>query len=140
MSQQADEDQDYEDFDQFLDSERIAINKVMAALRQHIGQGMEGSAFQREARERFAEIGFIARIDLKKDMNDSREWNEKPWIPDISLVGRCEPVKVGEFDHEKMGHEVRSNIIGKKGQDNVQKTTVGQTGFSATKSGLIVPD
>lgn len=138
MSEQS-VDETMEDFDQFYDHERIAINKVSAALREHIGRGMEGSALQREARERFAEIGFVVRCDLMKDMNDPRDWDDKPWIPEITFLGRCEPMKIGEFDHERMGHEVRSNIIGKKGQDNVQKTQIAP-GFSATKSGLIVPD
>jgi hypothetical protein len=124
------------DVDDFYDSERLAINKVMTTLGEKIGRGMEGSAFQREVRERFAEIGFVARCDMKKDMNDPRPWDEKPWIPDISIVGRTE--KPGEFDHEQMGHEVRSNILGKNKQGNVQTTQVAP-GWEKKDSGLIVP-
>jgi hypothetical protein len=131
------EAEDVMDFDDLYDSERIAISGVMAALGQRIGTGMEGSAFQREVRERFAEIGFVARCDLKKDMLDPRPWDDKPWVPDISIIGRTE--KQGEFDHERMGHEVRSNILGKNEQGAVQKTQVAP-GWSQSKSGLVLPD
>lgn len=139
MSQQA-EDEPMEDFDQFLDSERIEINRVFAELRENIGKHRERSSFQREARERFAEIGFVVRVDFYQSLHeDHLPEDERTHYPEISFLGRCEPVKIGEFDHERMGHEVRSNIIGKKGQDNVQKTQIAP-GFSSTKSGLIVPD
>jgi len=124
------------DMDDLYDSERIEISRVLAAISQNTGKQVEGGAFQREVRERFAEIGFVVRCDLKKDMLDPRPWEDKPWMPDISLIGRVE--KQGEFDHERMGHEVRSNILGKKGQDNVQKTHVAP-GWSQSSSGLITP-
>lgn len=129
--------EEVEEIEEVYDSEQIQIDKVMAVLSQRIGTGMEGSAFQREVRERFAEIGFVARCDLKKDMYDPRPWNDKPWIPSIAIVGRTE--KQGEFDHDQMGHEVRSNILGKNPQGDVQKKMVGQTGFERRGSGLIVP-
>jgi hypothetical protein len=128
--------EDVMDVDDLYDSEQIAINQVSNTLARLIGTGMEGSAFQREARERFAEIGFVVRCDLKKDMLDPRPWDEKPWIPEISLIGRTE--KQGEFDHDRMGHEVRSNILGKNAQGSVQKTQVAP-GWSQSGSGLIVP-
>lgn len=125
------------DVDDLLDSERLAINKVMGTLSQKMGTQVEGSAFQREVRERFAEIGFVARCDFWKDDDDPRDWDDKPWIPAITLVGRTEAA--GEFDHERMGHEVRSNILGKNVQGDVQRKMVGQTGFESRPSGLIVP-
>lgn len=127
------------DMDDLYDSDRIAISRVLGEISQKTGTQVEGGAFQREVRERFAEIGFVVRCDLKKDMLDPRPWDDKPWMPDISLIGRVEAQ--GEFDHERMGHEVRSNILGKKGQDNVQKTHVapGFAGGSVTPSGLHLP-
>jgi hypothetical protein len=115
----------------------IAIEGVMEVLRQKIHTPQEGSAFQREVRERFAEIGFVARCDLKKDLEDPRPWDDKPWVPQISIIGRTE--KQGEFDHDQMGHEVRSNILGKNQQGAVQKTQVAP-GWSKSGSGLVVPD
>lgn len=126
------------DADDLYDHETLAINRLMATITENIGKQREGSALQREVRERFAEIGFVVRCDLWKDDDDPRSWDERPWWPIITLLGRTE--EQGEFDHDRMGHEVRSNILGKKDQDNVQKTTIGQAGFEAkTASGLILP-
>lgn len=128
---------DIHDLGDLLDSEVIAMTKVDAVLSRYIGRGVELSAFQREVRERYAEIGFVVRCDFYKDMNDPRPWDEKPEIPRITYLGRTE--KQGEFDHEQMGHEVRSNILGKNKQGDIQKKLVGQTGFERKGSGLIVP-
>ncbi len=126
-----------EELDDLYDSEVLEIDRITAVLSQKIGTMTELSAIQREVRERFAEAGFVARCDFYKDMNDPRPWDEKPSLPRISIVGRTE--KVGEFDHERMGHEVRSNILGKNEQGDIQKKQIGQAGFSSTASGLIVP-
>lgn len=131
------DEEDVLDADDLYDSEKIAINRVLATIQQHVGTGVEGGAFQREVRERFAEIGFVVRCDLWKDDDDPRDWDDKPWIPSITLVARTE--KQGEFDHEQMGHEVRSNILGKNAQGDVQRKMVGQTGYERRNSGLIVP-
>lgn len=130
--------EDVMDYDDLYDSETIEINRLMAAISQNVGAQREGGALQREIRERFAEIGFVVRCDLWKDDDDPRPWDERPWRPVISLIGRTE--KQGEFDHDRMGHEVRSNILGKNAQGDVQNKMVGQTGFaSRTKSGIYVP-
>lgn len=127
------------DTESLYDHERIAINKVMQVLAENIGSHRELGAFQREVRERFAEIGFVARCDFYEDEADTRPKGERTQIPQITITGRTEAMKVGEFDHDRMGHEVRSNILGVKNQENVQKTQVGQAGFERRSSGLIVP-
>lgn len=129
--------EDVMDVDDLYDTEQIAISKVMATLSQYIGTQREGSAIQREVRERFAEIGFVVRCDLKKDLYDPRPWDDKPWLPEISIIGRTEAL--GEFDHDRMGHEVRSNILGKNQQGNVQTPQVAPGWEKKTGSGLIVP-
>jgi hypothetical protein len=125
------------DMGDVYDHEMIAIKKVSAEIRQHIGKPMEGSAFQRMVREKFAAIGFVVRCDLKKDMLDPKPWDEKPWIPSVEFLGRTD--EQGEFDHDQMGHEVRSNILGEKGRDSVQKTHVAP-GWAQSSSGLITPN
>ena len=125
------------DVDDLYDSEVIEINKLMAEITQNIGRPREGGSLQREVRERFAEIGFVVRCDLWKDDDDPRDWDDKPWWPIITLIGRTEDQ--GEFDHDRMGHEVRSNILGKNDQGNVQKTQVAP-GWAKSGSGLIVPN
>lgn len=118
------------------DSEKIAISKVSTALMDNINKHRELGAFQREVRERYAEIGFVARCDFyESQYEDHLPKSERTQYPEITLIRRCEPT--GEFDHDKMGHEVRSNILGVKGQDSVQKTHVA--GGFTTPSGLIVP-
>lgn len=140
MTEQQVPEEEMEDFDQFLDSERIEINKVFATLRENIGNHRELSSFQREARERFAEIGFVVRVDFfESEHEDHLRPEDRTQYPEITFLGRCDPVKVGEFDHERMGHEVRSNILGKKGQDSVQKVQVAP-GWAQSGTGLIVPD
>lgn len=125
------------DAEDLYDSEILEINRVTSALTAKIGTMMEGGALQREVRERFAEIGFVVRCDLWKDEDDPRPWDDRPWSPSITLLGRVE--KQGEFDHERMSHEVRSNILGKNTQGDIQQKQVGQTGFESRSSGLIVP-
>lgn len=128
------------DTDSLYDSERLAINQVTTTLMENIGKHRELGSFQREVRERFAEIGFIARCDFYESRHeDHLPKDERTQYPEITLVGRCDPMQVGDFDHDKMGHEVRSNIIGNKDQDNVQKTQVAP-GWSQSGSGLIVPN
>lgn len=119
------------------DSERLAINKVTTEIMSNVNKHRELGSFQREVRERFAEIGFVARCDLYESQHeDHLPKSERTQYPEITLIRRCEPT--GEFDHEKMGHEVRSNILGEKGRDSTQKTQV-KAGWSRSGSGLIVP-
>lgn len=124
------------DWDDLYDSEKIKVREVYRALQDGTMQHREMGAFQREVRERFAEIGIVARCDFY-ERGDERHL-EGVQVPSITLIRRCEPTKVGDFDHEQMGHEVRSNILGVKGQENVQKTQVAP-GWSKSGSGLIVP-
>ena len=112
------------------DHDRLAINKVVHQLRQSIGKRRDTEGFAREVMDRFAEAGFYVDVSLSTEDNHTIN-------TEIVITGRIEPE--AEFDHDRMGHEVRSNLLGVKGQDNVQKTVVGQTGFSSTPSGLIVP-
>lgn len=129
-------EEDLLDTDSLYDHERLAINRLMTTLMDNIGSHRELSAFQREVRERFAEIGFVVRVDFYEDPRE--EHLSGAQIPQITLVSRCDPLKVGEFDHDRMGHEVRSNILGVRGQDNTQKTQVAP-GWASTKSGIVVP-
>lgn len=124
------------DWDDLYDSEKIKVREVFFALKEGTMQHREMGAFQREVRERFAEIGIVARCDFYERPDEKHL--EGVQVPSITLIRRCEPTKVGDFDHDQMGHEVRSNIIGKKDQDNVQRTQIAP-GWGQSKSGLIVP-
>lgn len=122
--------------DDLLDSERLAIAKVGSEIQQNVSfKSRELSSVQREIRERFEEIGFVVRVDFYEKVYEGHL--EGVQYPSITLVRRCEPTK-GEFDHDRMRHEVRSNILGKNQQGNVQTTQVAP-GWDQKKSGLIVP-
>lgn len=135
MKAVADAEDRMQDLD-LLDSERLRINEVYTRLGEYLGQPREMAAFQREVHDRFAEIGFRVRCDFYEDVSEDHLTGVQ--YPSITIEGRIEDP--GEFDHDQMGYEVRSNLLGLNKQGAVQKTQIGQTGFGRTKSGLIVPD
>lgn len=112
------------------DSDRLAINQVVHDLQNSIGKRRDPEGWAKEILERFGLAGYYVDVRLV-ELEDGTIGTA------ITITGKVEEGE--EFDHEKMGHEVRSNILGVKGQDNLQKTQIGQTGFSRTNSGLIVP-
>lgn len=126
--------EDVLEWEDLYDTEKIQVRDVFRQLNEATGSHREVSAFQREVRERFAEIGIEARCDIYSEPHKDRL--EGVQVPRVTLIRRIE--KVEEFDHERMGHEVRSNVLGEKGRDNVQKTQVAP-GWSKSGSGLIVP-
>lgn len=120
------------------DSDRAALQQVVAILNGNIGKRRDVDAFAREATERIAEAGFVAQVVVKEDpAEDHLPRHERTYYPQVSLIGRIEPES--EFDHDKMGHEVRSDLLGLRGGDNRQRTQVGQPGFESRSSGLVVP-
>lgn len=134
LREMEDETQEVLNAEDLLDSEVLAINEVARRIQESVSfQNRELSAVQREIRERYEEIGFVVRVDFYE--RGAEEHLTGVQIPSITLVRRCEPT--GEFDHEQMRHEVRSNILGKNQQGNIQSTQVAP-GWDQ-KSGLIVP-
>jgi hypothetical protein len=100
------------------DSEVDAIQQVWDLLRsRYQGEFHNYDAFEREARERFAKIGFVISIT----------WNEfaiggvkqEGAMPTLTVEGRTER---HEFDQDRQVHEVTSNILGIPGQEGVIKT------------------
>lgn len=90
-----------------LDSEIAELQRVQATLNERTYKQHNLHAFEREIVERFQEVGFV--VDVK--------WYETNlpgvFAPEVEVVGRCEPVKPGEFDHDRMRDEVtRINPLG----------------------------
>lgn len=85
------------------DSEIIAIEKVTARLKERSEVPRDMEAFNREIKERFAEIGLVA--DVVWWYTDV----EGVYAPDIVFKGRTE-AKV--FDRDKQVHEVTSDLLG----------------------------
>lgn len=122
---------------ELYDTDRLTLNKVVRSLQDSIGKRREPQKWAEEVLERFEEAGFYTDVRLV-ELDDGAIGTA------ITLTGRVDEVgTVGgkEFDHDRMGHEVRSNLLGKNVQGNLNKTFVGQTGFSGTrtKSGIILP-
>lgn len=94
-----------------LDSEIKDLQTVLATLNARTYKRHNLHAFEREVVERFQEIGFV--VDVK--------WYETNVpdvvVPEVEVIGRCEPVKPGEFDHDRMRHEVVNNVLGLPEED-----------------------
>lgn len=93
------------------DSEIQQIQGVLATLNGRTYKAYDLNSFEREIVERFQEIGF--QVDVK--------WYETNlpdvYIPEIDVISRCAPIKPGEFDHDRMRHEVVNNVLGLPEED-----------------------
>lgn len=100
---------------EILDSEMLEIEKTLEFLKDKTygGRHLDRGQFDAEIVDRFARIGF--RVDVKWWHTDV----EGVKMPEIEIIGRTD--RAGAFDHEKMAHEVTSDILG-LGQGGVIKT------------------
>jgi hypothetical protein len=94
------------------ESEMLQIAKMNQKLRRAIATHRDLESFRREIIERFDEIGLIAHVALYEDTSGP----EPIYWPAITITGRHE---ARVFDHDRMRHEVQSNLRGLPGQDNV---------------------
>lgn len=104
-----------------LDSEILEIEKVLETLKDRVEgrSSVDRGQFDREITDRFNAIGFTV---------DTKWWHtniESVKMPEITITGRTERREA--FDHDKMAHEVTSDILG-LGQGGVIKTTTDDTG------------
>ena len=124
---------------ELYDSERQAVLNVRAdMLRKHSFRGVITVKDEMEIKRKFTnemvsrcqDLGFVVEVEWsweseEKDddgipkhqspcVSENAEDNNLYWIPRIVFVGRTD--KLGEFDHDKMKHEVRSGLLdGKEG-------------------------
>lgn len=129
------DDPDVIDIDDLYDHERLAIQRVYAALTQSIGSRRDPESFRTEVIERFAEIGFQARVVYYEV---EQEGGGAVIQPEISLVGRLERQEEG-FDHDLQAHEVQTDILGTGRRNDSRSTSVAVSGFKRSSSGLYVP-
>lgn len=99
-----------EDFQPY-DSEVLAAQEVLAALTGRTYKKHNLAAFDREIVERFAERGL--RVDVKWFTTTA----EGVYSPQVDLIGRCEPLTPGEFDHDRMRHEIVNNVLSLPSED-----------------------
>jgi len=106
---------------ELYDSDILVVEKVLNIIKER-GQDKrrDYDAFDREIKERFYDAGYI--VDVKWYSTNLAE----VYSPDIEIVGRTE--KQGEFDHEKMAHQVTEDILelGTKGKISVTSDMMKQ--------------
>ena len=86
------------------DSEIIAIEQVLNALNDRLGPGRRTvlAAFDKEVKDRFAEIGFIVQVAW---------WEtnvEGVFLPEVCIADRTES---HEFDYDRQVHEVTHDVL-----------------------------
>jgi hypothetical protein len=99
---------------ELYDSDILVVEKVLHIIQERARESSRDyDAFDREIKERFFDAGYIVDVKWYSTNVDG------VYAPDIEIVGRTE--KQGEFDHEKMAHEVTSDILelGQKGKIKV---------------------
>jgi hypothetical protein len=63
--------------------------------------------FETEVKGRFNDIGYVAELNAVEFLQDVLHGNFPPAQMEIVVVSRIEGI--GEFDHERKGHEVRAS-------------------------------
>jgi hypothetical protein len=127
------------------DSDVLAIEQVVGALNTSRTKATTVDGWRREITERFAEAGFkvsvvLRQVEAVERSDGTLAKTTNTFIhTTITIDERVDPE--GEFDHQRMAHEVQSNIRGLKGQDDVRKKQVamGGAGMTRTDSGLYLP-
>lgn len=112
------------------DSDIIRIESVVKHLNDKQRKVVNLDAFQREAKERFQDQGFV--VDVKCYTTTV----EGIYAFDIDITGRCEPVI---FDTERQRHEVVNDLLGLDPSMKGQVIKVQNTGPAKGK-GFIIKD
>lgn len=98
------------------DSEVIAIGGVIERLRTRASKSVHYDTFQKEIKDRFADIGLV--VDVLWYETDQADVK----MPEIVIKARTES---HTFDRDRMVHEVTNDILG-LGEGGVIKTDKGQ--------------
>lgn len=90
------------------------VLKLQAVHRQLEGRTYKSHnlhAFEEEILERFAEIGF--KVDVKwYTVHSGGIEQAGVFAPVVEVIGRCDPLTAGEFDHDRQRHQVVNNLLG----------------------------
>ena len=122
---------------ELYDSDRLELVRLVNWLnRENVGKKRNPKKYAEELVERFFKAGYHVEVRMFV-LEDPVTDEVKEWQPSILIEARTDPEE--EFDHERMGYEVRSDILGVNKQGDIQQRAVGQAGYSRSKSGLIVP-
>jgi hypothetical protein len=110
------------------DHEVLRIREVQQAVEARAeGGSHDYEAFDREIKERFAKIGFVASVNWYTCKDPNNIEITGMFMPEISIDGRIgadgQLAKPGEFvfDHDRQVHEVTHDLLG-LGEEGVIKT------------------
>lgn len=100
---------------EIYDSEVLAIEKVLMALRQYAEDhgSVDVDAFDKQITDRFNDIGFTVSVDWHA--TNAR----KVYMPDITITGRTDPIA---FDREQQRHEIVHDLL-ERGEGGTIKMT-----------------
>jgi hypothetical protein len=96
------------------DSDLIKMEDVVAVLNRKVGTRTSIEAFDKEIKERMAEAGYLVDVKWNEFAKGGKKVEDGA-MPTIEVIGRVEVEK--EFDHDKLAHEIRDNILNLEGQD-----------------------
>ena len=99
------------------DHEVEQIIAVQNQLLARCGAMRNYGDFEREIKERFAEIGFAAQVTWHTYSLGGKP--QEGALPDVTLTGRLER---REFDHDRQVAEVTRNVLNIPGQEGVIKS------------------
>lgn len=115
---------------ELYDSDRLALGRVAARLREHVGTRRTRESFAREVMERFAEEGYLVDVQVTTVETPG---GDVIFHTGVTVAGRVD-IEAG-YDHERQRHEVRANILGVEGQPDAPVAPVAMPGAG----GLWVP-
>lgn len=101
------------------DSEIIKIEKVLERLKASSTGHRDYESFNREIKERFAEIGFVVSVKWFEFAVGGQK--QDGYMPEVEITGRTEH---HTFDHDRMVSEVTGDLLG-LGEGGVIKTDPG---------------
>ena len=84
------------------------ITRVTARIQQRSQQRRNYEDFDREIRQRFAEIGFKVSVNWHTAQDENGQRIEGWLIPEVVIGDRVEK---HEFDHDRQVHEVTNDIL-----------------------------
>lgn len=104
---------------ELYDSDVKKIMAIQLALQERYQGSMRSyTAFEHEARERFAEAGLL--IEVNWYTYEVSGQPQEGLMPEIKITGRTPGAFV--FDHDRQVHEVTHNLLRIPGEEGVIKT------------------
>lgn len=98
---------------ELYDSEVLKIEDVLLKLNEKVGTERNIKDFEREIKDRFADIGLIVEVNWYEYAVEGTKI-EGGAMPQVTITGRVEGPE--EFDYDRQRHEVVGNVLELPGQ------------------------